>query len=133
MTYEALQLQDSEILDVLFEARKQKIVTMIHAENGSIIDWTIKKLEEKKLFAPKYHATSHPPVAEIEATYRAIKLGEFIDVPILIGHVSSPAAAAHINAAQKKGLPVYAETCPQYLFLTRKDLDKEGFEGAKCV
>jgi dihydropyrimidinase len=84
MTYEALQLKDSEILDVLFEARKQKIVTMIHAENGAIIDWTIKKLEEKKLFDPKFHVTSHPPVAEIEATYRAISLSGFIDVPILI-------------------------------------------------
>ena len=133
MTYEALQLKDSEILDVLFEARKQQIVTMIHAENGAIINWTIKKLEEKKLFAPKYHATSHPPIAEIEATYRAISLSSFIDVPILIVHVSSPAAAQHINDAQKRGLPVYAETCPQYLFLTRKDLDKPGFEGAKCV
>jgi len=106
---------------------------MIHAENGAIIDWTIKKLEEKKLFAPKYHTTSHPPVAEIEATYRAVSLSEFIDVPILIVHVSSPAAAKHISDAQKRGLPVYAETCPQYLFLTRKDLDKPGFEGAKCV
>jgi dihydropyrimidinase len=133
MTYEALQLQDSEILDVLFEARKQKIVTMVHAENGAIIDWTIKRLEEKKLFAPKYHATSHPPVAEIEATYRAISFSGFIDVPILIVHVSSPTAAKHISDAQKKGLPVYAETCPQYLFLTRKDLDQPGFEGAKCV
>ncbi|PMD52076.1 D-hydantoinase [Hyaloscypha bicolor E] len=120
MTYEALQLKDSEILDVLFEARKQRIVTMIHAENGAIIDWTIKKLEEKKLFAPKYHVTSHPPVAEIEATYRAISLSGFIDVPILIVHVSSPAAAKHISDAQKKGLPV-------------KDLEKPGFEGAKCV
>ncbi len=133
MTYKALQLQDSEILDVLFEARKQKIVTMIHAENGAIIDWTIKKLEEKKLFDPKWHVTSHPPVAEIEATYRAISLSGFIDVPILLVHVSSPAAAQHIADAQKKGLPVFAETCPQYLFLTRKDLDKPGFEGAKCV
>ncbi|KAG9241641.1 D-hydantoinase [Calycina marina] len=133
MTYEALQLQDSEVLDVLFEARKQKIVTMIHAENGAIIDWTIKKLEEKELFAPKYHVNSHPPVAEIEATYRAISLSEFIDVPILIVHVSSPSAAKHISDAQKKNLPVYAETCPQYFTLTRKDLDKPGFEGAKCV
>lgn len=133
MTYETLQLNDSEVLDVLFEARAQKIVTMIHAENASIIDWTIKKLEEKKLFAPKYHVTSHPPIAEDEATYRAISLGSFIDTPILIVHVSTPAAANHISNAQKKGLPVYAETCPQYLFLTRKDLDKPGFEGAKCV
>lgn len=133
MTYEALQLKDDEILDVLLEARQQKITTMIHAENGAVIDWMTKQLEQKKLFAPKYHVTSHPSVAEIEATYRAISLSSFIDVPILIVHVSSPAAAAHISEAQKKGLPVYAETCPQYLFLTRKDLDKPGFEGAKCV
>lgn len=133
MTYEALQLHDDQILDVLLEARKQKITTMIHAENGQVIDWMTKQLETRKMFAPKYHATSHPPVAEVEATYRAISLSEFIDVPILIVHVSSPAAAKHIRDAQRRGLPVYAETCPQYLFLTRKDLDKPGFEGAKCV
>jgi dihydropyrimidinase len=133
MTYEALQLKEGEILDVLLEARRQEITTIIHAENGAVIDWMMKKLEEKKLFAPKYHVNSHPPAAEIEATYRAISLSSFIDMPILIVHVSSPAAAACISEAQKKRLPVYAETCPQYLFLTRKGLDKPGFEGAKFV
>lgn len=133
MTYELLQLKDGEILDVLLAARKHKITTMIHAENGDIIDWMTRELEKRKLFAPKYHVNSHPPVAEIEGTYRAISLGTFIDTPILIVHVSSPVAAAHIKHAQDQGLPVYAETCPQYLFLTRKDLDKPGFEGAKCV
>ena len=133
MTYEALQLKDDEILDVLLEARKQKITTMIHAENGAVIDWMTKKLEERKLFAPKYHVNSYPPVAEIEAMYRAISLSPFIDEPILIIHVSSPAAAAHISEAQKKGLPIYAEIYSQYLFLTRKDLDKPGFKGAKYV
>jgi dihydropyrimidinase len=133
MTYELLELKDGEVLDVLLAARKEKITTMIHAENNQIIEWMTKELEKKKLFAPKYHVNSHPPVAEIEGTYRAISLGTFIDTPILIVHVSSPAAAAHIKVAQDQGLPVYAETCPQYLFLTRKDLDKPGFEGAKCV
>jgi dihydropyrimidinase len=92
-----------------------------------------KQLEKRKLFAPKYHATSHPAAAEFEATYRAICLSEFIDAPILIVHVSSPVSVSHIRSAQSKGLPIYAETCPQYLFLTKKDLDKPGFEGAKCV
>ncbi|KAJ9641990.1 hypothetical protein H2199_005205 [Coniosporium tulheliwenetii] len=109
MTYAALQLQDDQILDVLLEARRQRITTMIHAENGQVIDWMTKKLEEKRI------------------------LSEFIDTPILIVHVSTPAAAKHIREAQKRGLPVYAETCPQYLFLTKKDLDRPGFEGAKCV
>lgn len=131
MTYAALQLADDQILDILLAARTHKITTMIHAENGAVIDWMTRKLEERHLFAPKWHVASHPPVAEIEATYRAISLGEFIDTPILIVHVSSPAAAEHIRLAQRRGLPVYAETCPQYLFLTRKDLDRDGFEGAK--
>lgn len=85
---------------------------MIHAENGQVIDWMTKKLEEKRTFAPKYHATSHPPITEVEATYRATSLSEFIDTPILIVRVSTPAAAKHIHEAQNEGLPVYAETCP---------------------
>ncbi|CAI6330329.1 unnamed protein product [Periconia digitata] len=133
MTYEALKLNDGQILDVLLEARKQKITTMVHAENGEVIDWMTKQLEKRKLYAPKYHGTSHPPVAETEATYRAIQLSDFMDSPILIVHVSTPEAAAHIRSAQSRGIPIYAETCPQYLFLTRSDLDKPGFEGAKCV
>lgn len=133
MTYEALKLNDSQILDVLFEARKNQITTLIHAENDDLILWMTNKLEERKLFAPKYHATSHPTMAEIEATYRAICLSEFIDAPILLVHVSSPVAAAHIKSAQDRQLPVFAETCPQYLFLTKQDLDKPGFEGARCV
>ncbi|KAF2168153.1 hypothetical protein M409DRAFT_65656 [Zasmidium cellare ATCC 36951] len=134
MTYEALQLSDYQILDVLFEARRHRITTLIHAENNDLILWMTRKLEERNLLAPKYHATSHPPLAEIEATYRAICLSEFIDVPILLVHVSSPTAAETIRAAQtERNLPIYAETCPQYLFLTKHDLDKPGFEGARCV
>ncbi|KAK4504930.1 hypothetical protein PRZ48_002893 [Zasmidium cellare] len=134
MTYEALQLSDYQILDVLLEARRHRITTLIHAENNDLILWMTRKLEERNLLAPKYHATSHPPMAEIEATYRAICLSEFIDVPILLVHVSSPVAAETIRTAQtQRNLPIYAETCPQYLFLTKHDLDKPGFEGARCV
>ncbi|GAM88228.1 hypothetical protein ANO11243_062590 [Dothideomycetidae sp. 11243] len=133
MTYAALKLDDGQILDVLLESRRNKITTMIHAENNDVILWMTKQLEKRSMFDPKYHATSHPAMAEFEATYRAICLSEFIDAPILLVHVSSPISAGHIRAAQEKGLPVYGETCPQYLFLTKKDLDKPGFEGAKCV
>ncbi|KAF2097612.1 D-hydantoinase [Rhizodiscina lignyota] len=133
MTYAALQLNDGQILDVLLEARKQRITTMIHAENNDVILWMTRQLEKRGMFAPKYHATSHPAMAEFEATYRAICLSEFIDAPILLVHISSPTATEHIRSAQKKGLPIYAETCPQYVFLTKHDLDKPGFEGAKCV
>ncbi|QDS76794.1 hypothetical protein FKW77_002319 [Venturia effusa] len=133
MTYAALKLHDGQILDVLLEARKQSITTMIHAENNEIIEWMTAQLEKRNLYSPKYHAASHPALAENEATYRAICLSEFIDAPILIVHVSSPVSVATIRAAQGRGLPIYAETCPQYFSLTKKDLDKPGFEGAKCV
>lgn len=133
MTYEALQLRDNQILDVLLEARRNGITTLIHAESGDIVSWMTKQLETRGLYAPKYHATSRPQVVETEATNRAIALSSIIDTPILIVHVSSPSAAVHIRQAQTVGLPIYAETCPQYLFLTRSDLDKPGFEGAKCV
>lgn len=133
MTYEALQLHDNEILDVLLSARENGITTMIHAENGDVLTWMTDQLEKKGLYAPKHHATSRPQLLETEATNRAITLSTLIATPILIVHVSSPTAAEHIRTAQTKGLPIYAETCPQYLFLTRHDLDKPGFEGAKCV
>ena len=133
MTYEALQLRDNQILDVLLEARRNGITTLIHAENGDILSWMTEQLESRGLYGPKYHVTSRPQVVETEATNRAIALASITDTPILIVHVSSPSAAAHIRRAQTKGLPIYAETCPQYLFLTRSDLDKPGFEGAKCV
>ena len=133
MTYEVLQLRDNEILDVLLASRKEGITTMIHAENGDVLTWMTKQLEARKLFAPKYHSTSRPQLVETEATNRAIALAELMDAPILVVHVSSPSAAAHLRNAQTRGLPVYAETCPQYLFLTKHDLAKPGFEGAKCV
>ncbi|KAH7303874.1 aminohydrolase [Stachybotrys elegans] len=133
MTYEALQLRDNQILDVLLQARTHKITTLIHAENGDMLNWMTDQLESRLLLAPKYHATSRPQILENEATNRAISLGQLIGAPILIVHVSSPAAAKTIRKAQTRGLPVYAETCPQYLFLTRKELERPGFEGAKCL
>ncbi|KAL2217274.1 putative allantoinase [Thermoascus aurantiacus ATCC 26904] len=133
MTYEALQLRDGEILDILLAARRHGITTMVHAENGDVLTWMTGQLEASGLFAPRYHASSHPMLIETEATNRAIVLSELVDTPILIVHVSAPPAARAIRDAQTRGLPVYAETCPQYLFLTREDLDHPGFEGAKCV
>ncbi|KAI2710132.1 hypothetical protein CBS147332_5833 [Penicillium roqueforti] len=133
MTYEALRLNDEQFLDVLFQSRLHKVTTMVHAENDSVIAWMTKKLHERQLYAPKYHTASHPAVAEIEASYRAICLSEFIDTPILIVHVSNPRAVDNIRQAQAKGLPIYAETCPQYLFLSSENLDRPGLEGAKCV
>lgn len=134
MTYAALQLRDDQILSVLLAARENEILTMIHAENGDVLNWLTDQLETRNLVAPKYHANSRPPVLEAEATNRAIALSSLIaNTPILLVHVSDPDAASRIRQAQTLGQPIFAETCPQYLFLTRDDLDGPGFEGAKCV
>ena len=131
MTYDSLKLDDHQMLDVLATARQHGAMVMIHAENHDMIRWLKERLLQGGYVAPKYHAISHVELAEDEATHRAIRLSELIDVPILIVHVSASEAMAEIRRAQTAGLKVYGETCPQYLFLTASDLDRDGAEGAK--
>jgi dihydropyrimidinase len=133
MTYDRVRLNDRQMLDVLALARREGALTMVHAENSDSIGWLTELLERAGKTAPKYHAASHPPAIEREATHRAIMLSELVDVPILIVHVSGPEAIEQIRWARARGMRIYAETCPQYLFLTAEDLEGEGFEGAKCV
>ncbi|EIN10308.1 aminohydrolase [Punctularia strigosozonata HHB-11173 SS5] len=137
MTYEAMRLSDSQLLDVMLEAKKNRITTMIHAENGDLISWLTEKLTEKGYIEPFYHAQSRPPIVEGEATNRAVVLAELVQNPILFVHVSAASAAEVIRNAQTRGLPVYAETCPQYLHLTWQDLrrfhDPSCFENSKMI
>lgn len=133
MTYDALKLNDRQILDLLAIARRERAMTMIHAENADCIAWLTERMLARGLTAPSYHALSRVPVVEREATHRAISLSEMLDTPVLIVHVSGREAIEQIQQAQWRGAPIYAETCPQYLFLTEDDLALEGFEGAKCI
>jgi len=133
MTYDDLMLNDRQILDVLAVARRHQGIVMIHAENSDCIGWLTDRLEEAGKIEPRYHATSRPRPVEREATHRAITLAELLDVPILIVHVSAREAVREIQRAQARGLKIFGETCPQYLFLTEDDLAAPGFEGAKCI
>jgi len=133
MTYEALKLSDREMLDVLALARSERALVMIHAENADCIGWLTERLERAGDVAPRFHAAARPQIAEREATHRAIALAELVDTPILIVHVSGKEAIEQIRWAKSRGLRIYAETCPQYLFLTADDLAAPGFHGAKCV
>ena len=77
---------------------------------------------------------AHPPgAAEAEATHRAIALAEMAGVPIYIVHLSAAEALEMVTEARDRGLPAYAETCPQYLFLSYDNYEEPGFEGAKYV
>src|SRR5579884_3880089 len=130
MTYDLLKLDDSQMLDILALARREGALVMVHAENHDMIKWLTNRLLEKGLGNPRYHAVAHARVAEGEATNRAIALSELLDVPILIVHVSAAEAIDVIRDAQTKGLKIYGETCPQYLFLTADDIGM-GLEGTK--
>jgi dihydropyrimidinase len=105
----------------------------MHAENGGVIDELVKEALRRGETAPKYHALTRPPAAEGEATGRAIALAEMAGVPIYIVHLSAAHALEKVRQARDMGLPAYAETCPQYLFLSYDNYEEPGFEGAKYV
>ena len=131
MTYDLLALDDGQMLDILAVARREGALVMVHAENHEMIKWLTGRLLERGLGAPRFHAVSHARLAEGEATNRAVALSQLLDVPILLVHVSAGEAIDVIRNAQTKGLKIYGETCPQYLFLTADDIAKPGVEGAK--
>lgn len=101
-------------------------MAMVHAENGGGIDY----LEDKYLKGPNAHAkffnTSRPAAFEEEAIFRAICLAEVMGCRLYIPHVTSARALRPIRQAQAEGLPVFAETCPQYLSLTQAIIEERG-------
>src|SRR5262245_7919070 len=133
MTYEGLALSDLEMLNVMAVARETGALVMVHAENYDAIRFLTDRLERAGKTAPHFHAKSRPIPVEREATHRAISLAELVDVPVMIVHVSNREAMDEIARAQRRGLKVYGETCPQYLVLTAKDLEGLNMEGAKYV
>jgi dihydropyrimidinase len=133
MTYDDMKLNDRQILEVLAVARQEGAMVMIHAENTDCIAWLTEQLEAAGKTSPKYHAVARPSIVEREATHRAISFSELVDVPILIVHVSGAEAVEQIRWGQGRGLKIYAETCPQYLFLSADDLDISHEHGMKCI
>jgi dihydropyrimidinase len=133
LTYEGLKLDDYEVLTILALARREGVMVMVHAENDACIRWLTDRLLESRKSALRYHVTAHPAIGEREAAFRAISFAELIETPILIVHVSSAGVVEEVRRAQARGLPIYAETCPQYLFLSAEDIDTADLSGAKCV
>ena len=130
MTYDRMRLTDEQILDVMSVARRDGALVMVHAENHGMISWLANKMVKQGNVAPRYHAICHTRGSEAEAINRIIALAELLDCPILIVHVSTIEGIETIRRAQARGLKVFAETCPQYLFLTAADIDRPGVLGA---
>jgi dihydropyrimidinase len=124
---------DTTIFRALMRTRDNGGMICMHAENGSVIDVLIQKAIAEGKTSPEWHALTRPMTAEAEATHRAIAMAEMAGVPIYFVHLSAGDAMEEVRAARARGLPVFAETCPQYLYLSENDYRRPGFEGAKFV
>ena len=109
------------------------MLTMMHAENGGVIDVLVRRALSEGKTGPNYHALTRPELAEAEAVHSAVAIAEMAGAPIYIVHLSAERALQHIGEARQRGQFAYAETCPQYLFLDESVYDAPDFEAAKFV
>ncbi len=125
---------DGQILRAMQQCASNGALTMMHAENGIAIDQLVAQHIERGETSPYYHGVSRPWELEEEATHRAIMLAKVTGAPLYVVHVSAKQAVEQIATAQGRGANVFAETCPQYLYLSLEEqLGAAGFEGAKWV
>src|SRR3984957_8857947 len=126
-------LDDASIFKAFRTTAKNGGLVCMHAENGSAIDVIVQQALAEGKRAPKYHALTRPTTAEAEATSRAIALAEMAGAPVYIVHLSCNDPLEKAREARDRGVPAYAETCPQYLYLSLENMNAPGFEGAKYV
>jgi dihydropyrimidinase len=124
---------DGEILRAMQQARTSGGLIMMHAENGIAIDQLVAQALAAGRSDPVHHGLTRPPELEGEATHRAIALAKVADCPLYIVHLSAAHALESVAEARNDGQNVFAETCPQYLYLSLDDLARPDFEGAKFV
>jgi dihydropyrimidinase len=124
---------DATIFRALTRTKENGGLICMHAENGGVIDVLVKKALAEGKIEPKYHALTRPMSAEAEATRRAIALADMAAVPIYFVHLSAGDAMDEVRRARERGQAVFAETCPQYLYLSYDDYERPDFEGAKFV
>src|ERR1700751_3179252 len=128
-----LMVDDATIFKAMKQTAKNGALICMHAENGSIIDVIVQQALAEGKTAPIYHALTRPTAAEAEAVHRAIAMAEIAGVPVYIVHLSSEDALNQVREARDRGVPAFAETCPQYLLLSIEELERPNFEGAKYV
>jgi dihydropyrimidinase len=126
-------VDDGAIYQALCRAGELGSLVAVHAENGPVIETLIARHVSAGKTGTLYHALSRPPAVEGEATSRAVTLAALAGTPVYIAHLSAAPALAAVRQARDAGLAVYAETCPQYLFLSEDELTRPGVDGAKFV
>jgi dihydropyrimidinase len=128
-----LMVDDDTILRILRQTKKNNGLVCVHAEDSTLIDSLVKQALADGKIEPKYHATTRPTEAEVKAVKRVIELARRVNAPVYFVHISCSDSLEYIRQAQSEGQPVYAETCPQYLFTSIEDIERPNFEGAKYV
>lgn len=126
-----LRLQDGEIFRVMRIARDAGILTMLHAENGDLIDLLVREAVAQGRTSPEWHALTRPAWGGVEAVLRGSALAAVADAPLYLVHMNVAGEVDQLQYARSKGLKVMGETCPQYLLFTDDRLN--GVEGAKWV
>ena len=126
-------VDDGTIYKAMQTAGEYGGLICMHAENGVVIDVIVKQALAAGHTAPKYHALTRPTKAEAEGVHRAIALADMARTPVYIVHLSCSDSLDEVTRARDMGIPAYAETCPQYLFLDYSVYERPGFEGAKWV
>jgi dihydropyrimidinase len=123
---------DATIFRAMSAAGARGGLICMHAENGIVINEIIKRFLADGRTAPKYHALTRPTIAEAEGVHRAIAIAEMAESPVYIVHLSCTDALNQVRQARDRGIPAFAETCPQYLFHSIDDYG-DGWDGAKYV
>ncbi len=126
-------VDDASIFRAMQKTGENGGLICMHAENGPVIDVLVEQALAKGHTAPKYHALTRPPRLEAEASNRVIALAEVAGVPVYIVHLSAKEALAEVREARDRGIPAFAETCSQYLFLSYENYEEPGFDGSKYV
>lgn len=129
----ALMADDETIFEAMCTAGEHGLLTMMHAENGGVIDVLVRRALAAGKTGPKYHESTRPAKAEAEAVHSALAIADMAEAPVYIVHLSAEESLAHVARARTEGRPAYAETCPQYLFLDNSVYDLPDFEAAKFV
>jgi dihydropyrimidinase len=128
-----LMTRDDAMAATMERARDLGALTMVHAENGDLVDLLVTRALQQGQTSAVHHALTRPELVEAEATGRAARLAEHTGASLFVVHVTCAAAAAEIQAAQQRGVAVSAETCTQYLVNTIDDLRRPGVEGCRYI
>lgn len=133
MAYDALKVDDAQLLDILQTLKPYNGILGVHCENGLLVNELQAQQKAQRHFSPAAHPASRPAEVEAEAVNRLCYLGELADAPVHVVHLSSELGLQEVRNARSRGVKVYAETCPQYLTLDDANYKAPGFEGAKYV